>query len=141
MCRLTGQRNPRLAVPRQKRTEHQDRCAHGLDQLVGRHGFRQARAVDFDAHALGNRHADTHAAQQFDHRRDVVQVRNIADRQWRIGQQSRGKDWQCRILGTRRAHVAREPDTTRDLQLFHGRPQPAARRAHSSGAGVSSDNA
>jgi hypothetical protein len=68
-----------------QRAQHQDRGAHGLDQLIGREAFADRSGVDLLAHVLidGDRHP--HARQQLDHRCDVVQMRHVADRDRPVG--------------------------------------------------------
>ena len=131
-------------MAREQRAEHEDGRAHGLDEIVGRDGFAELAGVHPDFAALAGRHGDAHAPEQPDHGRDIVQLRDIPDRDRRVGQESRGEDRQRRVLGAGGAHLALEAPAAGDLKLVQDLllcAQPAARRAHSSGVGVSSCNA
>ena len=123
-----GQRHVGAAESRQQRPEHQDRGTHRLDQLVGREVFADRARIDLDAHALVDRHRHAHAAEQFDRRGDVLQVRHVADRHRPVGQQRAGQDRQRRILGAGDAHFALERNAALDLEFIHARGVPRAAR-------------
>ena len=103
-----GQRHVGAAEARQQRAQHQDRGAHGLDQLVGREILADRARIDLDAHALIDGHRHAHAPEQLDGGGDVLQVRHVADRDRSVGQQRAGQDRQRRILGAGNAHLALE---------------------------------
>ena len=86
------QRHIGLAEPRQQRSEHEDRGAHGLDEVVRRDRLAHGARVDLDVHALIDGHRSAHATEQLDHGGDVLQVRHIADRHGLGGEQRRGED-------------------------------------------------
>ena len=48
----SGQRNSRLAAPRKQRTEHADRPAHALDEVIRRLGMELVRRAQRDGGAL-----------------------------------------------------------------------------------------
>ena len=56
-----GQRHIGLAEARQQRSQHQDRRAHGLHQLVRRETFARGGGVDLDLHLLVDGDRDAHA--------------------------------------------------------------------------------
>src|SRR5690606_5604862 len=74
----TRQRHFSFAEARDHGAQHQNRSTHGLDQLVGRHQRLDAAGIDFDAELLVDDRLHAHAAEQFDHGGDVVQVRQVA---------------------------------------------------------------
>ncbi len=115
-----GQRNVGAAVLRDERPEHQDRSPHGLDELVGREGRVGRGRVDLDPHALVDGDARTHAAEQFDHRRYVMQVRDVCDRDRPVGQQRARQNRQRGVLGARNANFAVERHAAQDLQFVQG---------------------
>src|SRR5262249_53402495 len=73
------QRYVRMTETRHQWPEHQDGRTHRLDQLIGREVFADRRGIHLDAHALIDGDAHTHAAEQLDRGRDVLEVRHIAD--------------------------------------------------------------
>jgi hypothetical protein len=115
-----GQRHVGAAEARQQRAQHDDRGAHRAHQLVGRDGLADRRCVDLDPHAVVDRHAHAHAAEQLDHGRDVVQVRHVADGHDALCEERSGENRQRGVLGARDAHVALERRASVDLQLVHG---------------------
>jgi hypothetical protein len=111
---------------RQHRSEHQDRGAHGLDQLVGCGELADRARVDLDAHLFADREVDAHAAQQLDHRGDVVQVRQVADGDRLVRQQRGREDRQRGVLGAGDAQLAveRRPPRISSLSMAcRARPQ------------------
>ncbi len=100
---------------------------HGLDQLVWRERRAHAsRGSTSMRSALVDGDARAQSAQQLDHRRDVVQVRHVADRHRAVGEQRAGQDRQGRVLGAGDAHLAVERHAAADLQFVHAR-RPSAR--------------
>ena len=120
-----GQRHVGLAETRQQRTEHEDRSAHRAHQLVGSDVIADRAGIDFHAHLVVDRDADAHAAEQLDHGRHVLQVRDIADRHGAFRQQGGGENRQCGVLGAGNAHFAFERRAALDLQLIHRSWLPA----------------
>ena len=109
------QRHVGAAEARQQRTQHQDRRAHGLHQLIGREIFLDGRCVDLDAHFLIDGHRDAHAPEQFDHGGDVLQVRDVRHRHRAVRQQAPGQNGQGGVLGARNADLALERDAALNL--------------------------
>ena len=64
----------------EQRTEHDDRRSHRAHELIRRHAFADRRRIDLDAHFVVDRDAHAHTTEQLDHRRDVAQMRHVADR-------------------------------------------------------------
>ena len=62
---------------------------------------------------------DAHAPQQLHRRRDVVQLRNVAQRHRPVGEQRGGEDRQRRVLRARDPHLAveRPPPTIASLSM------------------------
>ena len=126
------QRHIGLPEARQQRSEHKDRGAHGLDEVVWCDRLTQSVRVDLDIHALIDGHRDAHPTEQLDHGGDILQVRHIADRHRLGGEQRRGEDRQSGVLGARHPDLALERGAARDLQLVHddyaqaGRSRPAS---------------
>ena len=109
------QRDIRAAEAGHQRTQHQDRGAHGLHQIVRREALAQGRGIDLDAQPLGDGDADAHAAEQLDGGRHILQMRHVADGHRLVGQQARRQDRQRRVLGAGDAHFALERHAARDL--------------------------
>ena len=114
-----GQRHVGAAEARYQRPEHQDRCAHGLDQVVGCEAFAHRRGVHLDAHALVDGHGGAHPAEQLDGGSHIVQMRNVADHHRIVGEQRCGEDRQSGVLGAGDAHLALEGRAALDLQFVH----------------------
>ena len=104
-----------------------------LTSSYGAKVSRDRARIDLDPHPLVDGDARAHAAEQLDHGRDVLQVRDVADRDRAVRQQRAGQDRQRRVLGAGNAHLAVEGDAALDLQLVHlprllsGRARPAER--------------
>ena len=86
-------------------------------------------------------------AEQLDHGRDVVQVRNVADRHRTVGEQRARQDGQRRVLGAGNAHLAVERHAAAYLQFVHASASLSASaggrqaRCHSAGVYASIDSA
>jgi hypothetical protein len=106
-------------VARHQGTEHQDRGAHGLHQVVGREALAHRRAVDLDAHALVDRDGGAHPAEELDGGGDVLQVRHVRDHHRIVREQRPGEDRQCGVLGAGDAHLAFEGGAALDLEFIH----------------------
>ena len=83
---------------RQQWTEYQNRCAHGLDQLVRCFQFGDVAAVEGDAVAVFS-DAQTHLPHQLQDGRHILQMRNVRQLQIIGRQQTCAQNRQCRILG------------------------------------------
>ena len=103
------------AEARQQRTQHQNRRAHGLHQLIRREILLDGRGIDFDAHLFVDGHRNAHAPQQLDHGGDVLQMRHVRHRHRTVGQQAAGQNRQRGVLGARDADLALERDAAVDL--------------------------
>ena len=128
-----GQRYPGLAETRQQRAQREHRRAHGLHQLVGR--LRPAQATGVDPHhtVVVALDSDAHIADQLDHGRDVLQPRNILQRD-RLGTQQRSAQRrQGGILGARNRHLTLQTPPATNQQLIHSL---AIRRASASSSTV-----
>lgn len=115
-----------LAEARQHRAQHQDRGTHGLHQFVRRDQGFDAAGIDFDVELLVDDRLHAHAAEQFDHGGNVVQVRQVADGDRSIGQQGRGQDRQRRVLRAGNADFAIEAVTAGNNQFIHCNDPPWA---------------
>ena len=83
----TRKRNVRLAKPAQHWPEHQNRRSHGFHQLIGSFELIDRTGIHFDAHIFIDGYPYSHAAQERQHCRDVIQVRKITDVHRPISQQ------------------------------------------------------
>ncbi len=118
-------RETRPAGARDQRTEHEARCAHGLDDFVGASGLSMFFAVmvtrspsDFDVRSG--------VTDQVDHGADVAHGGNAIQRYCLGSQQTRGE---CRQRGVLRAtdrDRSRERRTALDYKFFHFRAAPRA---------------
>ncbi|MCY1293436.1 hypothetical protein D9M70_426950 [compost metagenome] len=115
----TGQRHLGLAEVRDHRTEHQDRGAHGLHQLIGGDQGLDGAGVDLDAELLVDHRLDAHATEQLDHGGDVVQVRQVAHSDRLVGQQGGGEDRQGRVLRAGNADFAVQANAAGNDQFVH----------------------
>ena len=100
------QRNIRFAESRHQRTQYKNRCPHRLDQFVRRLTPRHATCVDFDAELVINRDLHAHHLQQRQHRRDVFEMRHVADPDRFGGEQCSRQDRQRSVLRARNDDVA-----------------------------------
>ena len=115
-----------------QRTQHENRGAHGLHEFVRRLAAIHSPGIDFDAEPVIDRHFRPHHLQQRQHRRHVLEVRDIADDDRARGQQGSGEYGQGGILGARDVYRAGEPDAAADRQLIQAaapRPPRATPRA------------
>ena len=112
-----GQRHVGFAEARDQRTQHKDGCAHRFDELIGRSALTDTGSVDLDIQLLIECDLDTHALQQGNHGRNVLQLRNIANRHRRAGQKCAREDRQRRILGAGHVDRAGQGHTTFDQEL------------------------
>ncbi len=94
-----GQRHPRRAVSGQQGPQHQNRGAHGLDQIVGGQIRAQAGRIQTDPRTIADRDINAHLAQQLHGRGHVTQMRHTAETTGLVGQQSRHQDRQHGVLG------------------------------------------
>jgi len=81
--------------------------------------------VDLDVELVVDGDLRPHGLQQGDRRRDVFQVRDVADRDWFTRQQCAREDRQRRVLGARYPHLARKPRATLDEEFVQGFLGPA----------------
>ena len=121
------QRDPRLAEARQQRTEHQDRRAHRLDQLVRRLGQRDSARVE---RAPRRRRSALRSARTPMLRSSFSVVstscsRGTFDSVDRLGRQQRGAQFGQRgILGAGDRHLALEPLTAAYQEFVHRDSEP-----------------
>ncbi|MCY1442021.1 hypothetical protein D9M71_583630 [compost metagenome] len=108
-----------LAETGNHRAQNQDRGAHGLDQLVGRDQRLDSTGVDFHRQLFVDHRLDAHAPEQLDHGGDVMQVRQVADRDRAIGQQGRCKNRQGRVLCPGNADFAIKTNAASNNQFVH----------------------
>ncbi|MCY1537361.1 hypothetical protein D9M68_728520 [compost metagenome] len=114
----TRQRDPGLAEARHQRPQHQDRRAHGLDQLVRRLERVDVGAVERDRGAiLFGAHA--HQAQQLERGAHVLQVGHVIQRDGIGREQACAQDRQRGILGARNADFAPQRTVALDLEFVH----------------------
>ncbi len=89
-----GQRHRGLAEVGHHRPQHQDRGAHGFNQLVGRGELLDGGGVHLHVELVVDHHVHAHAAEQLDQGGHVLQVGQIAHRDRLPGQQGGGQDRQ-----------------------------------------------
>jgi hypothetical protein len=112
------QRHLRLAEARQQRPQHEDRRAHGLDQLVRRDQVVDARRVE--PHAAAVRFAlHAHLVQDLQRGAHVLQVRHVVELDGLGAQQARTQNRQRRVLRARHDDLAGQPAAAFDHQLVH----------------------
>ena len=116
----TGQRHRGLAEMRHHRTQHQNRGAHGLHQLVGRGKFLDGRGVHFHIEAIIDHHMYPHATEQLDQGSHILQVRQVAHGDRLVGQQGGSQNRQGGVLGAGNSNFAVQTATARDDQFIHG---------------------
>ena len=63
----------------QQRTQHQNRCAHGLNQLIRGIKILNRTGVDLNIEVLINHQRYAHATEQFHGRGHVMQMGHITD--------------------------------------------------------------
>src|SRR5450631_411393 len=114
-----GQGYVRGPKAREQGAEHQNRCAHGLHELIGSKVFPDRRRIDFNAHFLVDGHPDAHAAEQLDHGGDVVKVWHVGDGHRTVGQQTGSQYRQSGIFGAGNADFAFERYAALNLQFIH----------------------
>ena len=117
-----GQRDVRRTEAREQGPEHQNRCAHGLHELIGGEIFLDRRGIDLDAHFLVDGHRDAHAPEQLDHGGDVLQMRHVRYGHRPVRQQATRQNGQGRILRAGDANLALERDAAVNLQFIHWLP-------------------
>ncbi len=115
----SGQRYIGFTEAGDQRSQYEDRCAHRFDQIIGCAALGDRAAVDFNIEFFIKCCLGTHTLQQGNHRRDVLEVRHIPDRDRFSRQQGAGEDWQRRVLRARNRDHALERRTTFDEQLIH----------------------
>ena len=103
----SGQRNSRLAAPREQRTEHADRRAHALDEVIRRLGMELVRRAQRDGGALAFA-LDADRAEQLGHRRHVSDARDVRQHVLTRREQRRSHEKQSRVLRSRDRHFAGE---------------------------------
>ena len=101
------------------RAQHQDRGAHGLDQLVRCNQGLDGARVDLDRQLFVDHRLDAHAAEQLDHGGDVVQVRQVAHGDRAVGQQGRRQNRQGCVLRARNADLAIKASAASNNQFVH----------------------
>ncbi|MNJ20951.1 hypothetical protein D3C77_152930 [compost metagenome] len=101
------------------RAQYQDRGAHGFHQLVRRDQGLDGARIDLYRELLVDHRLNAHAAEQLDHGGDVVQVRQVADRNRTIAKQSTGQNRQSRVLGTGNADFAIKTNAASNNQFVH----------------------
>ncbi len=74
-----------LAKAGQERPEDDEGRPHGFHQLVGCSQLLQAFGRNLNAHLLVDEHAGAHAAEQLDHGRNVLKMRDVAQRHRLVG--------------------------------------------------------
>ena len=123
------ERDPRPAVPREERAEHQHRGAHRLDEVVG--GLVGREALDAHRRPTVARIVDLRAEllEHPEHRADVAHPREVRELDGVPGQQARGETGERRVLGAPDLDAPREPQASRDPKLVHGGPSRETKRA------------
>lgn len=96
----TGQGHFRLAKVRNQGTQHQNGCAHGFHQLVGRVEMLDGAGVDFHAHFFINHQLHAHTAEQLNHGGYVVEMGQVANGYRFIGKQCGCQNRQSGVFGT-----------------------------------------
>ena len=114
-----GQRYPRVSTAREQRAQHQDRSTHGLDQIVGRFGRRDLAGVQCHRVAGRSLGDHTHAPQQPEHRRDVLQLRHVVQQHRLVDQQRSAQFWQGRVLGAGNRHLAGQAAAAAYQEFVH----------------------
>ena len=113
------QRDIGFAETRDERPEHEDRRAHRLDQIVRREIALRRPRIDVDLHALVEHELHAHLAEQLHRRRDVVQMRHVADRHGLVREQARRQDRQHRVLRAGNPDIAVEGLAAVDHDFCH----------------------
>ena len=113
------QAHARLAKARDQRPEHQDRRAHGLDELVRRLECAELIGGDGDAVVRVAHGAHAHVAQQLERGGDVVEPGHVGQAQGIRSEQSRAEDRQRGVLRAGDADLAAQRRAAHDTQLVH----------------------
>ena len=116
------QRHPSLAKTRQQRPEHQYRCAHGFDQIIGCFGADGSVGMDGDFIVFQWRDIHAEFTQQFHRRANITQIGHIAQLHRVAREQSRAHNRQCGVFCTAHTNVTIETQFARaacDFELFH----------------------
>ena len=124
------------ATARQQRTEHANRRAHGLDDVVVRVNLVLVHHPHLHHPGLAI-NLNTELAQQPSHVRNVAETRDIAQRDLAVGTQRRRHERQSRVLGALDLNLAGEPASTLNTEGVHVCSNPLrALRTSSRGPGV-----
>jgi hypothetical protein len=114
----SGQRYTRLSAPREQRPERQDRRPHGLHHLV-----RSQRPVHLPRRQCQRPvvrfHPHAHLREQRAHGANVVQLRQIVERErfWR--EQCGAQNRQRRVFRAGNGNLTLERDAALDREFFH----------------------
>ena len=114
------QRNVGVSEAAEQRSEHEDRRAHRLHELVRREELLDARGVDDDAAVVAMLGGHAHALEQLQRRRDVVQLRDVAERHRAVGEQRGGQESAAPRSSRRRFELRRRaavPPTIASLSM------------------------
>jgi hypothetical protein len=116
-----GQRHAGTTEARQQGAEHQDRGAHGFDQLIRRIGVDGVGRLQDHATALTQGFGlHTHVVEQLAHGRHIAQTRHVLKGHRIAGQQRGAKFGQRGVFGTRDDDLAVEGLAAGDAELVHG---------------------
>ena len=107
-----------LAEPRDQRPEHENRCAHRLDQFVRCLPPTDIARIDLDIELIVDRDHHAHRLQQGNGGGDILQVRHVAYSHRLACQQGSGENRQRSILGAGYRDLAAKLGTTLDSQLI-----------------------
>ena len=114
-----GQRDAGFAVARQKRTEHVDRGAHRLHQLVGRVGVLGVPRIDAQfVQRLPAAH-DAETREHLEHRRDILQVGHVREAVDPRREEGRGENRQRRVLRPSDLDAAGETPSALNPDFVH----------------------
>ena len=114
-----GHRHTGLADRGEQRAEHRARCAHALDELVGRLGNDRRATHHLDRPVLAAPGGDAHRLEQRAHVRNVGDLGHVAQHVAPLGEHACGHQLQRRVLRSGDLHLTAQGTGRTNQQAAH----------------------